>query len=79
MKKSLLVVFCLITFLLGWFANDVLQSEKVIASNTIEYKVVVAREEIEIAERLEKVLNTYAKQGYKLNPWGPAGYLIFER
>jgi len=80
MKKAVLVVTCLITFLVGWFASDILQSEKAIAARTIEYKVVDAKGEVMTGgEGLEKLLNTYAKQGWKLLPYGPAGYLIFER
>lgn len=75
-----MIVFCLIMFLFGWFANEFLQTEKATAAKTVEYKAVEAQKEVVTGQGLEKILNTYAKQGWKLNPWGPAGrYVIFER
>lgn len=79
MKKTMFVVLCFIMILLGYFANEILQAEKATAAKIIEYKVVDAKVEVSTGEGLEKLINSYAKQGWKLHPWGPAGCLIFER
>jgi hypothetical protein len=77
MKKMVFTIICFIMILIGWFGNEF--AGKASAATTIEYKVVLAQEQVMSGKGLQDLLNTYAKEGWKLNPWGPAGFLIFER
>ena len=81
MKKSVLTILCVIMILIGWFASDILKAKKATAGKTYEYKVVVAGELMDRAhtKQFEETLNTYAKQGWRLVPWGPTSWLIFEK
>ena len=83
MKKTALIVSCLIMFFLGWFANGVVEPNKANAAKTYEYKVVPSWriQQTNDAKKLEAFLNSYAKDGWKLLGFeltNPRGF-VFER
>ena len=82
MKKGVIIILCFVMVLVGWFANDILLDREVSAEKTVEYKVVPPdfmdiRVDAERATALEKILNDYAKDGWKLHSF--AGPIIFEK
>lgn len=86
MSRAVLIVLCFIMFFIGWLANGISQAEKANASKKIEYKVVSSVEWRDGSgysmgpEKIENILNTYGKEGWKLHSSdGAAHYLIFER
>lgn len=85
MKKGAIIILCLMMVLIGWFANDVLHSKEATAEKTIEYKVMMQGEFMQIksseerGKALEKVLNDQAKDGWKLHSFVAPGPIIFER
>jgi len=78
MKNFFMILSLAIMFGLGWFANEALQTQRIYAAaKPVEYKLV----EIYVGGRfqnIEKSLNTYAQQGWRLHSFTGHG-LIFER
>ena len=75
----------MLSFLLGWFGNQLIQIPQVTAATPVEYKVVRLPEFFpgdyesgRVATSLENFLNTYAKQGWKFHTEFD-DHAIFER
>ncbi len=81
MKKVTVIILCLGMFLVGLLTSQVFQVEKANAGKMLQYKVV--KETGFSSEEFEKILNTYANQGWKLHStesMGSGEYrYIFER
>jgi Domain of unknown function (DUF4177) len=77
MKNFFMILSLTIIFGLGWFANEALQTQRIYAAaKPVEYKIV--RDGREGTAAVEKTLNTYAQQGWRLHSLTGEG-LIFER
>jgi hypothetical protein len=66
MKNFCMILSLIITFALGWFANEALQTQKIYAAaKPLEYKIIGVPG---LNPRvMEKTLNTYGQQGWRLH------------
>lgn len=77
MKNFCMILSLIVTFTLGWFANEALQTQKIYAAaKPLEYKLVGPGTNDRGVT--EKTINTYAQQGWRLHSFIPQGFL-FER
>lgn len=78
MKNFLMTLSLAIMFGLGWFANQALRTQTIYAAAKVEYKIVPIVQGAETPAGMEKTLNTYAHQGWRLHGISLQGF-IFER